>query len=83
MDIALYRLVGEGNTGAALKKAVEEVRTIGDHRDRVISYLKTEFLCVTFKEKDAKVCGSPNTDKKKNAKAASAPCQSGMLFQFA
>ncbi len=80
-DIALYRLVDERITGAALKKTVEDVKTIDDCRDRIISYLMTEFLCVTFKAKGTKICGDPNTDKKKNTKAESPPCQSGLLFQ--
>ena len=54
MDIALYRLVDEGNTGAALKKSVEAVRIIDRFRDRVLYYPNTEFLCVTFKAEGAK-----------------------------
>ena len=54
VDIALYRLVDERKTGAALKKAVEDVKTIDGYRDRVLSYPNTEFLCVTFKLKGAK-----------------------------
>lgn len=54
VDIALYRLVDEGKTGAALKRAVEAVKTIGKYRDRVLYYPNTEFLCVTFKVKGAK-----------------------------
>ena len=65
VDIALYRLVDERKTGAALKKAVEDVRIIDNFRDRVISYLETEFLCVTYKEKGAKMRGCPNTHKSK------------------
>ena len=65
VDIALYRLVDKKKSGAALKRAVEDVRSIDDCRDRVISYLMTEFLCVTFKAKGARTCGAPNTDKNK------------------
>ena len=54
VDIALYRLVDERKTGTALKKAVEDVKTIAGYRDRVLSYPNTEFLCVTFKRKGAK-----------------------------
>ena len=68
VDIALYRLVDSGKTGRALKEAVESVTAIGDFRDRVISYLETEFVCLTFKEKGAKICGNPNTDKGKTQK---------------
>lgn len=65
VDVALYRLVDRKKTGAALKKAVEDVSSIDDCRDRVISYPMTEFLCMTFKAKGAKVCGAPNTCKSK------------------
>ena len=45
VDIALYRLVDEVKAGAALKSAVEAVKTIGGYRDRVLYYPNTEF-CV-------------------------------------
>ena len=54
VDIALYGLVDEKKTGTALKKAVEDVKTINGYRDRVLSYPNTEILCVTFKLKGAK-----------------------------
>ena len=55
VDIALYGLVDEKKTGTALKKAVEDVKTINGYRDRVLSYPNTEILCVTFKLKGAAV----------------------------
>ena len=54
VDIALYRLVDDGKTGAALKKAVEAAKTIDRYRDRVLYYPNTEFLCVTCKAEGAK-----------------------------
>ena len=54
VDIALYRLADEGKTGPALKRAVEEVKTIDGCRDRVLCYPNTEFVCVTFKPEGAK-----------------------------
>lgn len=54
VDIALYKLVDGGYTGAALKRAVEAVKTIGRYRDRVLYYPNTEFLCLTYKVEGAK-----------------------------
>ena len=82
VDIALYRLVDEGRTGVALKKAVEDVKTIDDCRDRVITYLKTEFLCITFKEKGAKRCGKPNTDPNKSRKLRAHHVRVGCYFNL-
>ena len=82
VDIALYRLVDEGKTGAVLKKAVEDVKTIDDCRDRVISYRKTEFLCVTFKEKGAKLCGKPNTNLNKSQKLRAHHVRVGRYFNL-
>ena len=81
-DIALYRLVDERITGAALKKTVEDVKTIDDCRDRIISYLMTEFLCVTFKAKGTKICGDPNTDKKKTQKLRAHHVRVGCYFNL-
>ena len=69
MDIALYRLVDEGRRGCGLKEAVESIRAIDDCRDRVISYLNTEFVCVTFKPKGAEQCGCHGKDKAQNLRA--------------
>ena len=69
MDIALYRLVDEGRRGCGLKEAVESIRAIDDCRDWVISYLNTEFVCVTFKPKGAEQCGCHGKDKAQNLRA--------------
>jgi len=82
VDIALYRLVDDGKTDAALKKAVEDVKAIDDCRDRVISYRKTEFLCVTFKVKGAKLCGEPNTDLNKSQKLRAHHVRVGRYFNL-
>ena len=55
VDIALYRLVDEGKRERDLREAVLSMTAIDGCRDRVISYSDTEFVCVTFKRKDAKV----------------------------
>ena len=82
VDIALYRLVDERKTGAALKKAVEDVGINDNFRDRVISYLETEFLCVTYKEKGAKVCGYPNTHKSKAERLRAHHVRVGRYFNL-
>ena len=82
VDIALYRLVDKKITGATLKKAVEDVTSIDDCRDRVISYLMTEFLCVTFKANGAKICGAPNTDKNKTQNLRAHHLRVGRYFNL-
>ena len=82
VDIALYRLVDEGKRDTELKNAVEDAKVIDDYRDRVISYRNTEFLCVTFKEKGAKICGRPNTNKDKALKLRAHHIRVGRYFNL-
>ena len=72
----------EGKTGHALKKALESIKTIDDCRDRVISYLKTEFLCVTFKAKGAEVGGRPNNNKERTQKLRAHHVRVGRYFNL-
>ena len=69
VDISLYRLVDEGQSGRVLKEAVESIQAIDGCRDRVISYPETEFVCVTFKPEGAKICGSHGAWKALNLRA--------------
>ena len=69
VDIALYRLVDEGRRGSDLRKAVLSTNTIDGCLDRVMSYPRTEFVCVTFKRDDAKKCGSHYERKTQNLRA--------------
>lgn len=66
VDVALYRLVDQGERGRALKEAVESIRVIDGCRDRVISYPNTEFVCVTFKPEGEKNRGSYGGGKAQN-----------------
>ena len=56
VDIALYSQVDEGKIGKVLKEAVDGLSELDGCRGRVLSYPKTEFLCVTFRSE-----GSNNT----------------------
>ena len=69
VDIALYRLADEGKRGSDLRKAVLSTNVIDGCRDRVMSYPKTEFVCVTFKRDGAKKCGSHYPGKTQNLRA--------------
>ena len=69
VDIALYRLVDEGTRGSDLRKAVLSTNAIDGCLDRVMSYPKTEFVCVTFKREGAKKCGSHYKRKTQNLRA--------------
>ena len=69
VDIALYRLVDEGRRGRDLKEAVEGIKAIDGCRDRVLSYPKTEFVCVTFKPEGARKCGQHGAWKVQNLRA--------------
>ena len=82
VDIALYGLVDEEKTDVALKKAVEDVKPIDDCRDRVISYLNTEFVCVTFRARGAKVNGQPNNDERKMEKLRAHHVRVGRYFNL-
>lgn len=69
VDIALYRLVDGGTSWRGLKKSIESIEAIDGCRDRVLSYPKTEFVCVTFKPEGAKKCGIPGGGKTQNLRA--------------
>ncbi len=69
VDIALYRLVDEGKSGSDLRKAVLNISAIDGCLDRVMSYPKTEFVCVTYKREGAKKCGSHYLRKTQNLRA--------------
>ena len=69
VDIALYRLVDEGKRGSDLRKAVLSIDAIDCCVDRVMSYPKTEFVCVTFKREGAKKCGFHYRQKPQNLRA--------------
>ena len=69
VDIALYRLVDKGKEGTDLREAVLSTKAINGCLDRVISYPKTEFVCVTFKPKDAEKQKSHIARKKQNLRA--------------
>ena len=75
VDIAPYRLVDhykkedDKNRGNSLKNAVKGLLTISSHCDRIISYRNSEFLCVTFKEKDSNKRARYDPDKKQNLRA--------------
>ena len=45
VDIALFRLVDEGNRGSDLKAAAESVRAVDGCRDRVLRYPNTKLVC--------------------------------------
>ena len=57
VDIALYRMVDEGMRHSDLRKTVMSIEAIDGCRDRVLSYLETEFVCVTFKPDGARKTG--------------------------
>ncbi len=69
VDIALYSLVDEGTRGSDLRKAVLSTNAIDGCLDRVMSYPRTEFVCVTFKRDDAKKCGSHYPGKPQKLRA--------------
>ena len=69
VDIALYRLVDKGKEGSDLREAVLSTKAINGCLDRVISYPKTEFVCVTFKPEDAEKQKSHIARKKQNLRA--------------
>ena len=75
VDIAPYRLVDrykmedEKKRGNSLKNAVKGLTTIDSCCDRIISYRKSEFLCVTFKESGANKRASYDDKKKQNLRA--------------
>ena len=70
VDIALYRLVDiSGDRDGALREAVTKFAAIDDFRGRVMSYPRTEFVCVTFKRDGAKKCGSHLPKKTQNLRA--------------
>ena len=75
VDIASYRLVDhykmedDKKRGNSLKNAVKGLTTIDNHCDRIISYRNSEFLCVTFKEKDSNKRARYDSGKKQNLRA--------------
>ena len=69
VDIALYRLVDKGMTGRDLGKAVKSIMAIDGCLDRVISYPKTEFVCVTFKPEGTRKCERHDDGKAQNLRA--------------
>ena len=75
VDIAPYRLVDrykmedDKKRGNSLKNAVKGLTTIDRCCDRIISYRKSEFLCVTFKENGANKCARYDDKKKQNLRA--------------
>ena len=69
VDIALYSLVDEGRRGSDLRKAVLNAKAIDGCLDRVMSYPRTEFVCVTFKRDGAKKCGSHYPGKPQKLRA--------------
>ena len=69
VDIALYRMVDEGMRHSDLRKTVMSIEAIDGCRDRVLSYLETEFVCVTFKPDGARKRGSHNSKKLQNLRA--------------
>ena len=69
VDIALYRLVDGGVRDGALRETVMNIAAIDGFRDRVMSYPRTEFVCVTFKRDGAKKCGNHLPRKAQNLRA--------------
>ena len=69
VDIALYRLVDKGVEGDDLREAVVSIDAIDRCLDRVMSYPKTEFVCVTFKTEGARIWGWHCSDKTQNLRA--------------
>ena len=77
VDIALYRLVDKlmdkGKTERDLRKAMESIEAIDHCLGRIITYPKTEFVCVTFKpegaREDRKKKSTHGTWKKPNLRA--------------
>lgn len=69
VDVALYKEVDKGVEGRGLLRAVKNLSTIDGFRDRVLSYPKTEFACVTFKSEGAKTCGDHGSSKWQNLRA--------------
>ena len=64
VDIALYAQVDRGKKERLLRKAVDDLSAIDGCRGRVLSYPKTEFLCVTFKSEGAEKCASDRSTHK-------------------
>ena len=72
VDIALYRLVDRGTTERGLKMAMESIEAIDHCLGRIITYPKTEFVCLTFKPQGAKEDRKKSTHgtrKKQNLRA--------------
>ncbi len=89
VDITLYDLVDKffdrmdkTQIPKELEKAIRNFSKIDGCRDRIIRYINTEFLCITYKPVGATKNGTPNSNKKKGEKLRAHHVRVGRYFNI-